>query len=116
MADDKKPRFRRGPFGEAIFPGAEPDLTMETMVRYRTKATVREIARFYEAVYGDERPHMQLDLSKDGDETLFVLGVGPKYKGESRIGAIAVMIDPKTKKKRKQHTHIVVTSRSGYDD
>lgn len=112
---DKKPRFRRGPFGEAIFPGAEPDLTMETMVRYRTKAEVDEVGRFFEAVYGDERPHMQMEMTEENGEPMFALGVGPKYKGEARIGAIVVMLDPATRKKRRKMRHILVTSRSGYE-
>ncbi|MFT5430409.1 MAG: hypothetical protein ACI9OJ_001083 [Myxococcota bacterium] len=113
--DDKKPRFRRGPFGEAVFPGAEADLTMPTVVRYVTKADVPEIARFYEAVYGDARPHIQMVQEDDNGLPVFTLGVGPKYRGEGDFGAIVAMTDPATLKKRRQLRHILITSRSGYE-
>lgn len=115
MADQKKPRFRRGPFGEAVFPGAEPDLTMETMVRYRTDAEVGEIAQFYEAVYRDAAPHIQFTSEVSNGRPIFALSVGPKYRGDGQFGAIVAMTDPDTLKKRRQHRHILITSRSGYD-
>ena len=116
QAEKKRRRLRQGAFGEYRFPGAEDDLSMATMVRYRTTEDVHSIARFFMEIYEEFEPHIQMRLTEDEGLPVFAAAVGPHYKGPGQFGAIVVMTDKRSRNKRKPIQHIIVTSRSGYDD
>jgi len=104
----KKPAL--GPFGEPIFPGAKPDLELDQMVRYRTRAPFDEIARFYEQFWTKSRLIKSTRTEADG-HPCFALGANEHFE-EGQFASILVMIDPKTKDKKVHHWHILVIART----
>jgi hypothetical protein len=105
----KIPKHEVGPFGEAIFPGAEEDLTMDAMRRYRTKEPFEEIARFYDAVYGGQL-RVRVGRAAAHDHPCFTVGVSADLS-EPGFTSLVVMVDPASLRKRKPLWHILVTKR-----
>ena len=102
-------RIEKGPFGEPIFPESEPDLELEPMIRYRTKAEFETIAEFYEEQLGGRRDVVLMRSEHEGHPVLTV-GSGPKAT-DVAFSSIVVMVDASTLKKRRQRWHILVTSK-----
>lgn len=83
---------------------------MDAMTRYVVKGEFDEIARFYEEQYGGQRKIRVTRTEADGFPSLAV-GTSPKAD-EVSFGALVVMVDPATRKKRKPLWHILVTARA----
>lgn len=104
--------IRNGPFGEPLYPNSRPDLSMETMMRYRTIDTVEDVARFYRDHYEPAGKTIQTSMgTDDSGEPVFTLSVGRLYKEPVHFSAIVVMEAPKLRKKQASYRHILVISK-----
>ena len=107
MAEKKK--FKTGSYGEPIFPDAEVEMEIASLRRYRVKAELEEVGRFYEAAIEEEKFVFGTWSEDPKAGRTFSVGVGPRCK-TYRFVAIVVMVDPKTKKKKQPWIHILVTA------
>lgn len=99
-----KPKL--GKYKDPIFPGAEIELEAGTLVRYATKGPFKDICRHFEVIY-EGRKNIQTTRTEADGFPSFAVGKGPSAQ-DVDFEAILVMVDPKTKKKRKQRWHILV--------
>jgi hypothetical protein len=68
---------KTGPFGEAIFPESEADVTMDAMVRYHSREGYSKVAAFYREQYSGVR-YMTVTESDENGETTLCIGTSPK--------------------------------------
>lgn len=100
---------KRGPYGEAIFPKAEEDLRLDSVVRYRTREPYADVARFYREQY-EPIKHMVLNDGEHQGDPCLALAPGKRCQ-DVQFGTLVVMTDPESKKKRRVEVVIVVTPR-----
>ena len=103
---------RYGPFGDARYPNAEPDLSMETMMRYRTDDSLGDVVRFFREQYEPAGKHIQMTTGEDdAGKPVFTLSVGRLYPDPVHFSAIVVMEAPKRRKKDRAIRHILVLAK-----
>lgn len=101
-----------GPFGEPLYPKATPDLSMETMMRYRTTDPLDEVARFYRDYFVPAGKHIQTSMGADNQgNAVFTLSVGRLYDQPIHFSAIVVMEAPKRREKDRPTRHILVIAK-----
>ena len=105
----KKEKYKVGSYGEPIFPDAELEMEVASLRRYRIKAELDEVGRFYERAVEDEKFVFSTWSEDPKAGRTFSIGVGPRCKTYDFV-AIVVMVDPKTRKKQLPWIHILVTA------
>lgn len=112
MSPKKRPKYKKGSWGEPIFEGAEVDLENGGVRRYAVVAPWAEVAAFYEACFDGLKAaiHMRTEDKKAGP--IFQCAIGPKCPEPFDFEALVVLTEPKDlkRKKRKPKLHIYVTS------
>lgn len=100
-----------GPFGEPLFPGAEVDVDLKDdgFVRYRTNATLDEVARFYERAFEGRRWIIGQRVEQRGvPSAVWVPGVKDP---EPRWATLLATPIPPKGRRPSAGTHIIVTRR-----
>ena len=105
------PNARIGPFGEPVFPDATEDQRFDAMIQYRVEAEFDQVAYFYRQCYRDEKWMLVVD-GRDDDGTPNLSVAPTKKLPDIGFRVLMVLPDKNRKKKRKQHTLVMVMSRS----
>jgi len=99
---------KKGPYGEPIYPEAEEEMRVASLVRYRVKAELEDVGRFYEEHFAGVNG--VFGMWADGKEgRTFSLGIGPRCT-DYGFTALVVMVDHRTRKKRRPWIHILVNA------
>ena len=106
----KKTAF--GPLKNALYPAAELDLEVGSLLRYVTKDDFQKVVTFFRSVYGDVGKHVQLNESQGEDgEPTFTIGINSSYT-DVDFRCIVVMTDARWIKKPKGKKNLQINVRS----